>query len=124
MFTKQIIFDSLDGYFSKVGIKLIDDEWRLVGKWCEIVPLEDGNWDIWFHDVRNPSAPLNGNRVNNIKSIIPREWPLIELTGEMWVQVPLEELITISPLLRGVCGVRKKQTYSEEIKTKLLRNFD
>jgi len=124
MFSKQHIFDALDGYFSKVGIKLVDDEYRLVGKWCEIVPLEDGNWDIWFHDVRSPSKPLHGNKVAAILSKLPREWPLVELTGEMWVQVSLDELNAVSPSLAGVCGLQKKKVFTDEYMKKLMRNFD
>jgi len=124
MFSKQHIFDALDGYFSKVGIKLVDGEWRLVGKWCEIVPLEDGNWDIWFHNVQDVSKPISRRKLSAIKAKLPRDWAPVELTEEMWIQVSLAQLIAAAPSLRGACGIQKKQTYSDEYMKKLMRNFD
>ena len=52
MITKQQVFDAFEGFFSKTGIKQIDGEWRLAGKYCYVCPVDnnkpDGLWDLWI----------------------------------------------------------------------------
>jgi len=116
MISRQHIFDSFDGYFSKKAIQLFDadenwhGEWRLVGKFGQIVPLEDGNWDLFI----GPDSTQRS--LTRRLSFLPQEWPFHKLDGEAWVQVPLEGIKSRSALVARVLGIRRKRkvTLTEE----------
>ena len=111
---KQQIFDAFNGYFSKTGIVEVDGEWRLLGKWCEIVPLEDGLWDLWFHDTKDLSKPLNGHRMRIIRDILQGTGAYTELDGEIYTQVHIRTINRYKRTLRKAGGFRKKKTYTNE----------
>ena len=123
MFSKQHIFDSFEGFFSKTVIKFINDEWRLVGKFGQIVPLEDGNWDLFI----GPDSTQRS--LTRRLSFLPQEWDFHKLDGEAWVQVPLEAIKSRSALVARVLGIRRKRkvTLTEEqleVLRKRMRGFN
>ena len=111
--TKQEIFDSFDGYFSKKGIVTIDDENRLVGKYCQLAPLDNGEWDLWI------GWNLSVRSLNCKLALLPSSWPFVRLNGEAYVQIPLNDFKSQAPLLQRVLGVRKRKIISEEHKAKM-----
>lgn len=125
---KQQIFDAFDGFLSMKNIVNRDGEFNLVGKYCVISPLEDGNWDVWLCNPSNLSEGLGTGRINNLVALFSTSssvWR--KLTGEADTQLPLEDL---KPVLLGNharFGLKKKQVYSEaalRAKTDRLRQIN
>ena len=114
---KQQIFDAFNGYFSKTGIVEVDGEWRLRGKWCEMVPyIEDDvvMVDLFIRNVETISEPVPYRKLAAIRVLLPAQWDWHDLTGEAWVQVPVVAIMPQVEVLSKVCKVRKKQTYTDE----------
>ena len=113
MFSKQHIFDSFEGFFSKTAIKFIDDEWRLVGKFGQIVPLDDGNWDLFV------GPDLSVRKLHSVMDKLQRAGQFRELDGEAYTQVTLEALLPLCADFHRHLGIRKKATLSEAHKAKM-----
>ncbi len=110
--TKQQIFDAFNGYFSKVGIRQIDGEYRLIGKFVHIAPMEDcGLWDVWICNAADIPKGLTKHKLTAILKKLPVSWQAERLTGEAYTQVPLDSLISELTFLRHVLRIKKRQLH-------------
>ncbi len=113
MLNKEGIYCAFGGRISKKAIQLIDDEWRIVGKWCYVTQDDEHVWDIWICNPADIAAGLGQRKVRNmlhaLKSCVGE--PFHELTGEAWGKVRGTQLILNN---LAVLGIRKKRTVSEK----------
>jgi len=110
---KKQIFDAFDGYFSKKGIITIDGENRLVGKYAQLAPLDNGEWDLWI------GWNLSNRSLNAKLGLLPSTWDFHVLNGEAWVQLPLDDFKSQATVLCRVLKVRRRKVMTEAHKAKL-----
>lgn len=111
--TQSEIYHAFNGRISKKAIQLIDDEWRIVGKWCYVTQDNQTTWDIWICNPADLCQGLGQRKVRNILSGLNSctGEAFHELTGEAWGKVRGTEII-----LRNLdlLGIRKKRVISEQ----------
>ncbi len=118
------ILNAFEGRISKTAIRQVDDEWRVVGKFCYVTKDETGDtWDIWICSPSNLVAGLGRRKVRNIISRLESctGEHFHELTGEAWGKVRGTEII-----LQNLdhLGIRKKRQISEEQRRKLAERLN
>ena len=105
--------------FSGSAFKTIDGERRIVGKFCEIIILDGGSFDIWV--VRPNREPISNQKLTwLIKGIeaLPtfssgKKATIQRLTGEAYLQTTNRSLVREVALL---CGIKRKRQVSEATK--------
>ena len=108
--TKQELFDAFNGEISKKAIQRIDDEYRIVGKYCYVAPQDDG-FDIFICNTRNIAAGLGQKAVRNrMRAIFSSAVNAVtEVDGEAWGKVQDRDVILRNLKL---LGIRKKRENS------------
>lgn len=94
-------------YVSSSAFKVIDGEFRIVGKFGEITLMDNGEFDIWVIDPWR--LGLSHQKLAAIQKSFPVGADLRMLDGEAYTQTGDKELILLAlPLL----GVKKKRKIS------------
>jgi hypothetical protein len=107
--------------FSSSAFKIIDNNRRIVGKWCEIEALTSDDecldvFDIWIvrpnrESISNQKLTWIIKGINSLPSYSPEELGTIQvLDGEAYLQTSDRALVLEVAFL---CGVRKRMHYSE-----------
>ena len=113
------LFDAFKGRISKTAIRKVDDEWRIVGKFCFVTKDDDGDvWDIWICSPSNLSAGLGRRKLKHILSgfNLPTGEGFYEATGEAWGKVRGTGIILQN---LDLLGIRKKRQLSDAQRIKL-----
>ena len=100
---------------SSSAFQKIDGELRIIGKFAQIVLIDDGLFDIWL--VRPGLEPISARKLNAIIKMFPKEAKFTVLTGEAYTQIS-DKNIVIERL--SLLGIRKKRKLSPEAKEKLI----
>lgn len=121
MATKKQIFAALEGRVSDSSIQKIDDEWRVVGKYCYAVPGTDGIWDLFICNPQRMHDGLGQRKVLHIASRLEKYWRrdgFHELTGEGCTKVQGPSAILENfPVL----GINKRRRVSEAHQQRILQ---
>lgn len=117
--TKTEMFNALGGLVSKTAIRLVDEEWRVVGKFCYISPTV-GGWDVWICNPRNLTAGLTNKKVSYMLKNLRENGKIRELDGEA-LGVVQGGWLDASNL--RVLGVRLKRQVSDENREKARQRF-
>ena len=103
---------------SPSAIKVIDDEYEIVGKFCRIIMFDDGQIDLWLCNPANMVKGLSKRKLNNLVSALEvpvestfndkviKPIPFNVLEGEAWINLDLPDLILNNLKL---LGIRKKR---------------
>lgn len=115
---KQDLYRAFGGAFSKSRIVPTGDEpgtYKLVAKFAEIEPLDDGPWDVWLTSTASPEAVLGTGKLNNIIAAVQAELgedlKAHRADGEAWFTVA--DPMSLIPLAK-VLGIRRTRHLSEE----------
>lgn len=111
------LYEKLDGKISKTAIRPTGDEpsdFKIVGKFGEIEPMEDGIFDVWLTNMSCPAATLGTGKLNNMLRAaggLVKAIDLILADGEAWFEVKTaEEVVALAPVL----SFRKTRKMSPE----------
>lgn len=102
--------------FSRTAFQLVDGEERIVGKYGQIVQMDDGSFDCWF--VGQNLRPLTGRRIASIRQNLPAGVHLTELTGEAYAQGRGRGFVKEMAVL---AGIRRKRRVSQATREHLAR---
>jgi len=111
--TKAEIIRAFDDTLSSSAIKITDDGYEVVGKYCQIIRHDDGWWDIWL--IGSP------RKVNALVKKLPQEWGFKTLDGEAWCWVKSVNEIT---KYLSCLGIKRKRRISEATRTKLKERME
>lgn len=117
---------------SPSAIKIIDDEYEIVGKFCRIVMFDDWYFDLWLCNPANMDKGLSKRKLNSLVSAL--EVPIKStfndkvtksvsfnvLEGEAWVNLDLPDLILNNLKL---LGIRKKRELTSVQKQSLVERL-
>ena len=109
---------------SSASIKCIDDEWMIVGKFCQVTPMKPGVWDLFICNPQNLYDGLGQRKVNYIarelkKSLLNRTLTICD--GEAFVTLHGTEVISQNLKL---LGIKKKRVDSPETREKLIKRIN
>ena len=119
---------------SPSAIKIIDDEYEIIGKFCRIIMFDNGQIDLWL--LCNPANMVKGlskRKLNSLVSVleVPVESSFKDkvtksisfnvLDGEAWINLDLPDLILNN---LKVLGIRKKRMLSTEQKAALTERLN
>ena len=128
--TQSEIFSAFGGRISISAIRLLDDGWEIVGKWCRILRIGD-RWDVF---VCNPDDMYSGLSQRKVKAIIDgvqkrlREvgkphkngvWRVLD--GEAYTQALDADQIVETLDLLGVRKARKLSVTQRQAMAKRMR---
>ena len=117
---------------SPSAIKLIDDEYEIVGKFCRIIMFDDGRIDLWLCDPSCMAEGLSKRKLNSLVSAlevpvestfsdkVTKSIPFNVLEGEAWVNLDLPDLILNNLKL---LGIRKKRELTALQKQSLIEKI-
>jgi len=117
---------------SPSAIKIIDDEYEIVGKFCRIIMFDDWQIDLWLCNPANMVKGLSKRKLNNLISAL--EVPVGStfndqatesisfnvLDGEAWINLDLPDLILNNMKL---LGIRKKRVLTAIQKQSLVERL-
>ena len=110
---KKDFFSAMNGEISITSIHKTDGIYQIVGKFCRITPDNNGTFDIWILNTKEPLRGLSKRKLNKIRHQIEKnlvKTPFIELTGEGWVKVTGTKNILQNRHLLGIRKARKQKT--------------
>ena len=114
--SRRALFDILEGAVSMRAIQMIDDEWRIVGKYCYATPTADG-WDLWLCDTADLGRGLSGRKLHSILETLAQEASFTIGDDEAWATLPGPQLILENlDLLR----IRRKRRVPDSVLATLL----
>ena len=89
--------------------------YKIVGKFAEIEPMDDGTFDLWITDTSSPAATLSSRKVANIVSAVQNAVnPALIRYYDGEASLALEGLEALSNAdLWRTLGVRRKRKVSE-----------
>jgi len=112
---KREILAAFDGKFSPRSVQWKDGAWRIHGKYVDIEPLPDGNWDVYVHNRENPAEGLGNRRVKHILNLFSRQGARPHpMDGEGYVRSTLEQIKPVALAHRAFLGIPKKVEYTPE----------
>ena len=103
---------------SPSAIKVIDDEYEIIGKFCRIIMFDDWRIDLWLCNPSNMVKGLSKRKLNSLVSAlevpvesafrdkVTKPIPFNVLEGEAWINLDLPDLILNNLKL---LGIRKKR---------------
>ncbi len=103
---------------SPSAIKMIDNEYEIVAKFCRIIMFDKGQIDLWLCNPANMVKGLSKRKLNSLVSAleVPVESTFSDkvtksisfsvLEGEAWINLDLPDLILNNLKL---LGIRKKR---------------
>jgi hypothetical protein len=107
---------------SFAAIKNIDDEWMIIGKFCQVTPMKPGVWDLYICNNKNFNGGLGQRKVNNIarelqKHLLNRTLTICD--GEAFVTLYGTEVISQNLKL---LGIRRKRQVDPKVMEKLRKH--
>ena len=102
---------------SLASIKCIDDEWMIVGKFCQVTPMKPGVWDLFICNPQNLYDGLGQRKVNYIarelkNTLLNRTLTICD--GEAFVTLHGTEVISQNLKLLGIRRRRRVKAESME----------
>ncbi len=117
---------------SPSAIKVIDDEYEIVGKFCRIIMFDNGQIDLWLCDPSCMAEGLSKRKLNSLVSAlevpvestfrdkVTKPIPFNVLEGEAWINLDLPDLILNNLKL---LGIRKKRELTATQKQSLVERL-
>jgi len=107
---------------SGAAIHKIDDEWMIVGKFCQVTPMKPGVWDLFICNPQSLYDGLGQRQVNYIahelkKSLLNRTLTICD--GEAFVTLHGTEVISQNLKLLGIRRRRRVKAESMQNLRKL-----
>jgi hypothetical protein len=123
---KTDLFNFFDRQISEKAIRKVDDEWRIVGKFCYVTVMEDGvTIDIWLctpTDIAKGLSPRTlTHRVNALKVIVGDA--VTELTGEAYTQTQHKDAVLQNLKLLGIRKARHVTDEQRQVTAERLREY-
>jgi len=113
MNTKQELYDALDQKISKSALKLVDGEYRAVGRYGYISKNDAENeFDVWIVNTRDLSKPLSTRKVRSLLNLVQGNRSYRELDGEGYTTLQGTHLLT--PKTLRLLGIRPKRVLTPE----------
>lgn len=102
--------------FAGTAFQSKDGEQKIVGKFGEIVRLDDGTWDAWF--IGPELEPLSEHKLTALEKKARGIGHFRRLTGEAYMQGEGEDFVRqVAPLI----GVKKRRRISQQERERLRR---
>jgi len=110
---------------SPSAIKIIDDEYEIVGKFCRIIMFDEWQIDLWLCNPTNMVKGLSKRKLNSLVSVlevpvestfndqVTKPIPFSVLEGEAWINLDLPDLILNNLKLLGI-RKRRELTYIQK----------
>ena len=111
-FEKHELLTMLRDEFPKRAVQNVDGEWLVVGKFCQVAPLADGQWDVWLCNPKNLTKGLSTQRINKIIFELGLDASFVtRLDREAIIRPVSTDLLLTS---RVLLGIAKKRQLTEE----------